>query len=276
MYITELLTLYNGPYIGLNLLGILLLTGLSAYTARLFSIPWHKIIFCIIGLVPILIIGGRLAYIVLYGNNDLPNLHFWDLKAYAFSLYGGLLFLVLYLAVTAKCLHIPVWTWLDHNTPGMLLLVVFGKIGCHLNGCCFGNPTLMPWGIAYNKGSQAYQYYIAQGVHHYNEVSGQVFSAFIHPVQLYESALAVLILIGAVIMLKRKLRAGLVFLTAASWYSITRLALYFLRAHPQDGICFHCLPIIYTLISALCMVLFLIRTKSVNNDKTFTGKERDI
>lgn len=276
MYLTELLTMYSGPYVVLNLLGILLLTALSAYTARLFSIPWHKIIFCIIGLVLILIVGGRLAYILLYGNNDLPAVHFWDLKAYAFSLYGGLLFLVLYLAVTAKCLNIPVWTWLDCHTPGMLLFIGLGKLGCHLNGCCFGNPTIMPWGIAYNKGSQAYQYYIAQGVRHYNEVSGQVFSDLIHPVQLYESALAVLILIGVVIMLQRKLRAGLVFLTAASLYSLARMNLYFLRAHPQDGICLNWLPIIYTLISALCIVLFVIRIKSVNNDKTFAGKESEI
>jgi len=37
-----------------------------------------------------------------------------------------------------------------------MLTLVFGRIGCFLNGCCFGKPTDLPWGVRFPYNSFAY------------------------------------------------------------------------------------------------------------------------
>jgi phosphatidylglycerol:prolipoprotein diacylglycerol transferase len=38
-----------------------------------------------------------------------------------------------------------------------MLALAFGRIGCFLNGCCFGKPTSLPWGVRFPYGSFAYR-----------------------------------------------------------------------------------------------------------------------
>ena len=39
---------------------------------------------------------------------------------------------------------------------GLMIGLAFGRIGCFLNGCCFGKPTDLPWGIRFPYWSYAY------------------------------------------------------------------------------------------------------------------------
>ena len=32
---------------------------------------------------------------------------------------------------------------------------MFGRVGCFLNGCCYGRPTTLPWGVKFPPGSFA-------------------------------------------------------------------------------------------------------------------------
>jgi phosphatidylglycerol:prolipoprotein diacylglycerol transferase len=41
----------------------------------------------------------------------------------------------------------------DLGAPCMMFGLAFGRIGCFLNGCCFGAPTSLPWGIQFPYGS---------------------------------------------------------------------------------------------------------------------------
>lgn len=57
------------------------------------------------------------------------------------------------------------------------------KMGCFINGCCYGKPSEVFWGVAYPKGTNA----------HFNHWSANMidvnapFSMSVHPVQLYET-----------------------------------------------------------------------------------------
>ena len=44
-------------------------------------------------------------------------------------------------------LGLPMWTVADALTPSLALGTVFGRVGCFLNGCCYGRPTALPWGV---------------------------------------------------------------------------------------------------------------------------------
>jgi len=41
----------------------------------------------------------------------------------------------------------------DLGAPCMMFGLAFGRIGCFLNGCCYGAPTNLPWGVQFPQGS---------------------------------------------------------------------------------------------------------------------------
>ncbi len=106
------------------------------------------------------------------------------------------------------------------------------KIGCFLNGCCFGNPTSSGWGVHYGVNTLPHYHQFKAGL----IGSTDFISLPIHPVQLYEMA-------GAFIA------AFLVYKTRKSWkangslvvfsifcYSAVRFIAEFFRAVPAHTI----------------------------------------
>lgn len=68
----------------------------------------------------------------------------------------------------------------DIMIPSLALGIAFGRLGCFMNGCCFGNACDLPWGVVFPESSLA----------------GSVFPhQHIHPTQIYET-LAMLALFG--------------------------------------------------------------------------------
>jgi phosphatidylglycerol:prolipoprotein diacylglycerol transferase len=52
---------------------------------------------------------------------------------------------------------LPLRHYLDVLAIGLMMALVFGRIGCYLNGCCYGKPTELPWAIRFPYGSFAYR-----------------------------------------------------------------------------------------------------------------------
>ncbi len=51
---------------------------------------------------------------------------------------------------------LPIRKFLDVIFIGLTLVIVFGRIGCFMRGCCYGKPTDLPWGIRFPYGSDVY------------------------------------------------------------------------------------------------------------------------
>src|SRR5262249_27229845 len=86
------------------------------------------------------------------------------------TLYGGIIAGVITGLLAAKRMGLPLWTVADALTPSVALGTAFGRVGCYLNGCCYGRPTDLPWGVTFPPDSFA-------GLEFGN--------ARIHPAQLY-------------------------------------------------------------------------------------------
>ena len=101
---------------------------------------------------------------------------------------------------------------MDAITPGIIVGQMCGRVGCFLNGCCYGIKTSLPWGITYTHNprfSDAGNYY--------------------HPWQIYE-ILVLLVILGIIIGLKPKLKTpGVIFALFLALYAMWRLAGGFLR-----------------------------------------------
>ena len=72
------------------------------------------------------------------------------------AVYGAVIGILI--AVLAYCLvkRLSFWQLADIVAPGSLVGMAIGRIGCLINGCCYGLMTSVPWAVVYtNPGSYA-------------------------------------------------------------------------------------------------------------------------
>ncbi len=71
----------------------------------------------------------------------------------------------------------------DVVIPGVFFGVGFGRIGCLLNGCCYGDPCNLPWAIQFPRGSVPWLDFVKQGL----LLPADNFTMPLHPTQIYSS-----------------------------------------------------------------------------------------
>jgi phosphatidylglycerol:prolipoprotein diacylglycerol transferase len=103
------------------------------------------------------VVGARLFFVVHYFNQFQRNL----LSVFAIwqgglELLGGVLLAIAVIFFYLRHHKLPIRRYLDILAIGLMLALVFGRIGCFLNGCCFGKPTTLPWAVRFPYGSYAY------------------------------------------------------------------------------------------------------------------------
>jgi len=110
------------------------------------------------------IIGARIAYVIA----DLPYYldhpaAIWRMDQGGLIFYGGLLGGIAAFFIFAARRRLAVPSLADFAVSGLPLGHAIGRIGCFLNGCCYGTECSLPWSV-------------------------YLHDAFRHPTQLYESA----------------------------------------------------------------------------------------
>ncbi len=150
------------------------------------------------------IVGARLAYVL--ANFSYYRAHPGEILRIdqgGLIFYGGFLLAVLAVVIYARRRHLPLWRVGDFTVSVLPLGHALGRVGCFLNGCCYGAPTDRPWGT-----------YVADAVR--------------HPVQLYEAAFN-LALFGALQLLLRRNQPGRVVAVYLMAYGAWRFGIEFLR-----------------------------------------------
>lgn len=105
------------------------------------------------------IVGARIFYVVHYwrqfrGKGLLEMFAVWN---GGLELLGGVLLAILVIVLYLRIQKLPVRQYLDILAVGLMAALVFGRIGCFLNGCCFGKPANCPVSIRFPYGSLPYQ-----------------------------------------------------------------------------------------------------------------------
>ncbi len=191
------------------------------------------------------VIGARAFFVIHYFGEFRDNLPgVFEIWNGGLELLGGV---VLAIAVIWFYIHyhkLPMRHYLDALAIGLVTALVFGRIGCFLNGCCYGKPTDLPWGVHFPYGSFSYlsqtkadpernrsvpyidlpdsyfgyrdaQGQYVPGLKPMSELTpeqrtlvtqGQYRSLPVHPTQLYSSAGAVLLGLVLLLFLRRSQR----------------------------------------------------------------------
>ena len=58
----------------------------------------------------------------------------------------------------------PLLATADLIAPSMLLGLALGRVGCLLNGCCYGGPCDLPWKVTFPWNSPFHQHEAEQGI----------------------------------------------------------------------------------------------------------------
>ena len=111
--------------------------------------PDHVSRFCVRALW-VGILGGRLLYVALDWKNFSGNP--WDLLKIwegGMTAYGAILFGLAYLWIYCRQNQLSFWEFADLGGPTIALVYAVGRIGCYLNGCCYGAPWDHPWSVTF-------------------------------------------------------------------------------------------------------------------------------
>jgi phosphatidylglycerol:prolipoprotein diacylglycerol transferase len=138
------------------------------------------------------VVGARLLYVIGHPGEFQGR---WHEVFYVWhgglTLWGGFLLAVPAGLWFVRRARLPMWETADVFAAPVAIGAALGRFGCYLNGCCYGVPTGLPWGIRFPAGSLPF---------------AQFGGAALHPSQLY-NVLAGLATFVVVTLVGPRLRA---------------------------------------------------------------------
>ena len=198
------------------------------------------------------LVGARLWNLVTNPAYYVGQPDAWfRLHLTGFSLYGGLLLGASTGLLLTRFFRWPPLRLADALIPAVGVAIAVAKVGCFFNGCCYGLPTDLLWGVTYPSGSLPYLDQFSRG---WILFSAQ--SLPVHPTQLYEALAGLLGGVGAVWLLNKKLPDGVIFWAFVLWFSACRWLISLWRASGSILPIRHWLdPVLYALLIAIATLM---------------------
>jgi phosphatidylglycerol:prolipoprotein diacylglycerol transferase len=200
------------------------------------------------------IVGARIAYIVLHLDEFAGN---WGSAFNPFAsetfgiaglnLYGGILLGIVASFVYCRWKKLDVLDVFDYFAPTVGIGLLFTRIGCFCNGCCFGTPTDLPWGITFPAGSIPFWQF---GDQH------------LHPAQLYSSAYGLLLFLLLHFMLRNRRFVGQIVGTLFMIEAAFRFAIEYVRYY-EDAMLFSLGDTVITFNQVISIALFVLGLATV-------------
>ena len=168
--------------------------------------------------------GARIYYVLLhpdrFGDNLVRVVMGWPDSiggSGGLVMYGGAVSGLLVAHIYFRMRRLPFLRYADVMAPGVALGVCLTRIGCFLNGCCYGEPYEGPLSVSFPPSSPAGSF----------QLTG--LSAGLFPSQLFESGAGLLILAVVLFAERRKTFDGFQFYLVCLLYAAARFAVDFTR-----------------------------------------------
>src|ERR1700722_3483910 len=172
------------------------------------------------------ILGARFVYVTTYWKQEFADQPFSEvfmIQHGGLVFYGGLIGATIASIIYLRWKKLPVWKIADILAPSIALGSVFGRIGCLLNGCCYGRPCDLPWAITFPPGHET----------HPTGLPGTP----VHPAEIYDALLNLLLYLALAWLFRRKKFDGQIFALYLIGYAICRSIVECFRGdYPPDHI----------------------------------------
>ena len=162
------------------------------------------------------------------------------------TIYGAILGAAIGIWICSRFIKFRFAYFADLLVPGLILAQAIGRVGCTLNGCCYGTTTSLPWGVVYT-----------------DPACHAPLGVPLHPTQVYE-IIFLLIVFGVLFWLRKRFQPdGSLFLIYLGIYSMWRIGIDFLR----DGTSFlfglHQAQVIGIIVLLIVIPILVWRTRWV-------------
>lgn len=172
------------------------------------------------------ILGARLAYVVSDLDSFLAEpLTIVRVDQGGLIYYGGFAGAAAGVMIFARLRDERIWSVFDFVLTSVPLAHAFGRVGCFLNGCCFGTPHGGPLAVRYP----------AESLVWWSHLDASLITRFasrslpVYPVQLYEALYNLAVYAVLIRVYRRHARQGAVTGMYLLAYSVGRFFLEFLR-----------------------------------------------
>ena len=179
------------------------------------------------------VVGARGFYLIQYGHRVFKEaggpgdvlFAAINLSEGGLVLYGGIILGAIAYFLFCRWRKIHPLLLADVITPSIFLGLAFGRIGCLLNGCCFGDSCQLPWAITFPPGSVPYLTLVHLGF----LLPDAPTSLPLHPTQIYSAIGGLFMAAATAGVFRYRRRNGEVLAVAAIFYPINRFLIEFLR-----------------------------------------------
>ncbi len=165
------------------------------------------------------IVGARLLYVMTFWRERFAGQPFTEVFTVwrgGLVFYGGFIGATLGAILFALIKKVPMWKMGDVMAPSIPLGYAIGRIGCLLNGCCYGKECNLPWAIHFPPNVPTYPH----GV---------------HPTQIYDAMLGLVLFFLLVRWFRRKSFDGQIFAAFLIGYGCLRFFVELFRGdYPPD------------------------------------------
>lgn len=196
------------------------------------------------------ILGARIVYVITYWQEEFagqPLSEIFMIQHGGLVFYGGLIGAMVAATIYLRWKKLPMWKIADTLAPSIALGSVFGRIGCLLNGCCYGRACDLPWAITFPAD---------------NPLHPPTYP--VHPTEIYDALLNLGLYVFLAWLFRRKKFDGQVFATYLVGYAITRSFVEYFRgdydaAHHHFGLTPGQVVSIPMFFGGIALALFLSR-----------------
>ncbi len=201
----------------------------AIYRAQKQGIDPNKIVDLSIVIVVSAIVGSRFLYVIFHLDEFKgrwldtinPFQSSGQIGIAGLTMLGGFVAAVTFSVLYMKIKKLSILQICDIMIPSVALGIFITRIGCFLNGCCFGLPTDAPWGMVFPQESPAGYCFQNQPI---------------HPAQLYSSFYG-LAIFGLVLFLEKyKKFDGFLLYSFFVFYGISRFVVDFYRYYENSMI----------------------------------------
>jgi phosphatidylglycerol:prolipoprotein diacylglycerol transferase len=161
------------------------------------------------------ILGARAVYVATYWQDEFAGQPLSEIFAIwhgGLVFYGGLIGAIVAGAIYLRWKKLPMWKIADVLAPSIALGSVFGRIGCLLNGCCYGRACELPWAITFPADNPLHPP-----------------TTPVHPTEIYDALLNLGLYFFLAWLFRRKKFDGQIFATYLICYAVTRSFVEYFR-----------------------------------------------
>ena len=169
------------------------------------------------------------------------------------TIYGAVLGAALGIWIYSRLRKISFGYLADVLAPGIILAQAIGRVGCTLNGCCYGVETSAFCAVVYT-----------------HPESFAPIGVPVHPTQIYEIVYNLIVFVVLLRLRGRFQPDGSLFLIYLSLYSLWRFSIGFIREGTPFLFSLHEAQVIALIVLIIAITLMALRTRWVRGSKDYS------